>query len=34
MEEKVRFALLLLIAAFAVGLGPGTRDILRVTLAI
>ena len=34
MEESPRYALLLLIAAVAVGLGPGTRDILRVTFAI
>jgi uncharacterized membrane protein len=34
MEESPRYALLLLVAAVAVGLGPGTRDILRVTFAI
>jgi len=34
MDESPRYALLLLIAAVAVGLGPGTRDILRVTFAI
>jgi uncharacterized membrane protein len=34
MEDSPRYALLLLIAAVAVGLGPGTRDILRVTFAI
>ena len=33
-EESPRYAILLLVAAVAVGLGPGTRDILRVTLAI
>jgi uncharacterized membrane protein len=34
MEDSRRYALLLLIAAVAVGLGPGTRDMLRVTFAI
>jgi uncharacterized membrane protein len=34
MEESPRYAHLLLVAATAVGLGPGTRDILRVTFAI
>ncbi|WP_459191347.1 DUF63 family protein [Halosimplex sp. J119] len=33
-EESPRYAVLLLVAAAAVGLGPGTRDMLRVTLAI
>ena len=33
-EESPRYAILLLVAATAVGLGPGTRDILRVTFAI
>jgi len=33
-EESPRYAILLLVAAVAVGLGPGTRDILRVTLGI
>jgi uncharacterized membrane protein len=33
-EETPRYAVLLLIAASAVGLGPGTRDMLRVTFAI
>jgi uncharacterized membrane protein len=33
-EESPRYAVLLLVAASAVGLGPGTRDILRVTFAI
>jgi len=34
LEESPRYALLLLVGAVAVGLGPGTRDILRVTLGI
>jgi uncharacterized membrane protein len=34
MEESTRYALLLLIAITAVGLGPGTRDLLRVTFGI
>ncbi|PSQ42449.1 hypothetical protein BRD17_08710 [Halobacteriales archaeon SW_7_68_16] len=33
-EDTPRYAVLLLIAASAVGLGPGTRDMLRVTFAI
>jgi len=33
-EESPRYAILLLIGAAAVGLGPGTRDILRVTFGI
>jgi len=33
-EESPRYAVLLLVAAAAVGLGPGTRDMLRVTFAI
>jgi len=33
-DESPRYAVLLLVAAAAVGLGPGTRDILRVTFAI
>jgi uncharacterized membrane protein len=33
-EESPRYTVLLLVAASAVGLGPGTRDILRVTFAI
>jgi uncharacterized membrane protein len=33
-EETPRYAVLLLVAASAVGLGPGTRDMLRVTFAI
>ncbi len=34
MEETPRFAVLLLGAVVAVGLGPGTRDMLRVAFAI
>ncbi|MFB6309126.1 MAG: DUF63 family protein [Haloarculaceae archaeon] len=34
IEESPRYALLLLIAVTAVGLGPGTRDMLRVTFGI
>jgi uncharacterized membrane protein len=34
MEDSTRYALLLLIAITAVGLGPGTRDLLRVTFGI
>jgi len=33
-DESPRYAILLLVAAAAVGLGPGTRDMLRVTFAI
>jgi uncharacterized membrane protein len=33
-EESPRYAILLLIAIVAVGLGPGTRDMLRATFAI
>jgi len=33
-DESPRYAYLLLIAILAVGLGPGTRDMIRVTLAI
>jgi len=33
-EESPRYAYLLLVAILAVGLGPGTRDMLRATLAI
>ena len=33
-EDSSRYAYLLLIAILAVGLGPGTRDMLRATLAI
>ncbi|WP_101298124.1 DUF63 family protein [Halegenticoccus soli] len=34
MEESPRYAILLLIAILAVGLGPGTRDMLRATFGI
>jgi uncharacterized membrane protein len=34
VEESPRYALLLLVAVSAVGLGPGTRDLLRVTFGI
>ncbi|MFC7072180.1 DUF63 family protein [Halovenus rubra] len=34
MDESPRFAILLLGAVVAVGLGPGTRDMIRVALAI
>jgi uncharacterized membrane protein len=33
-EENPRYAYLLLVAILAVGLGPGTRDMIRATLAI
>ena len=33
-EESSRYAILLLIAIIAVGLGPGTRDMLRATFGI
>lgn len=33
-DEQPRYAILLLIAIMAVGTGPGTRDMLRATLAI
>lgn len=33
-EESPRYAVMLLMAILAVGLGPGTRDMIRVTLAI
>ncbi|WP_340100584.1 DUF63 family protein [Salinibaculum salinum] len=33
-DESPRYAVLLLMAILAVGLGPGTRDMIRVTLAI
>jgi uncharacterized membrane protein len=33
-EESPRFAVLLLVAVVAVGLGPGTRDLLRATLGV
>jgi uncharacterized membrane protein len=34
IDESPRYALLLLVAVTAVGLGPGTRDLLRVTFGI
>ena len=34
IDESPRYALLLLVAVTAVGLGPGTRDMLRVTFGI
>jgi len=34
VEDSRRYALLLLVAVTAVGLGPGTRDMLRVTFGI
>ncbi|MEZ3116447.1 DUF63 family protein [Halobaculum sp. MBLA0147] len=33
-EESPRYAILLLIAVTAVGLGPGTRDMLRATIGV
>ncbi|SEL60688.1 DUF63 family protein [Haloferax larsenii] len=33
-EESPRYAILLLIAVLAVGLGPGTRDMLRATFGV
>jgi uncharacterized membrane protein len=33
-EESPRYAILLLVAIVAVGLGPGTRDMLRATFGI
>ncbi len=33
-DTSPRFAIVLLIAVFAVGIGPGTRDLLRATLGI
>ena len=33
-EESPRYAVLLLVAIVAVGLGPGTRDMLRATFGI
>ncbi|MFB6160972.1 MAG: DUF63 family protein [Haloferacaceae archaeon] len=33
-EENPRYAVLLLVAVVAVGLGPGTRDLLRATLGV
>jgi len=34
VEESPRFSVLLLVAVIAVGLGPGTRDMLRATFGI
>ena len=34
MEESPRFSILLLVAVLAVGLGPGTRDMLRATFGV
>ncbi len=34
LEESPRFSVLLLLAVIAVGLGPGTRDMLRATFGI
>jgi uncharacterized membrane protein len=34
IEESPRYALLLLVAVTAVGLGPGTRDMLRATFGV
>ena len=34
LEESPRFFMLLLVAVLAVGLGPGTRDLLRATFGI
>jgi uncharacterized membrane protein len=34
LDDSPRYALLLLVAVTAVGLGPGTRDMLRATFAI
>jgi uncharacterized membrane protein len=33
-EESPRYAILLLVAIVAVGLGPGTRDMLRATFGV
>jgi uncharacterized membrane protein len=33
-EESPRYAVLLMVAVLAVGLGPGTRDMLRATLGV
>ena len=33
-EESPRYTLLLLITVLAVGLGPGTRDMLRATFGV
>jgi uncharacterized membrane protein len=34
MEDSPRYAIMLLVAIIAVGLGPGTRDMLRITFGI
>jgi uncharacterized membrane protein len=34
MEESPRFAVMLLEAIVAVGLGPGTRDMVRIAFGI
>ena len=34
LDESPRYALLLLVAVTAVGLGPGTRDMLRATFGV
>jgi uncharacterized membrane protein len=34
MEESPRYSLMLLVAVIAVGLGPGTRDMLRATFGV
>jgi len=34
MEESPRYSILLLVAIIAVGLGPGTRDMLRATFGV
>jgi uncharacterized membrane protein len=34
IEESPRYSILLLITALAVGLGPGTRDMLRATFGV
>jgi uncharacterized membrane protein len=33
-EDSPRYAVLLMIAILAVGLGPGTRDMLRATIGV
>jgi uncharacterized membrane protein len=33
-EDNPRYAILLLVAIVAVGLGPGTRDMIRATFGI
>ena len=34
LEESPRYSILLLVAVLAVGLGPGTRDVLRATFGV